>query len=148
MVHALEEIHRLLKPAGALFDIHPVAESSPVEIHQSGDISPVGFLSVRQWCMDYQMADNAIIEIAQRGLFTIDQQSVFDSMIYYPSAAEMGTSLIELVDKFARDAKSAGDAIPHVEALAARTEEMMQTASSNAELKMIEKTHICRLRPI
>ena len=144
-MHALEEIHRLLKPTGALIDIHPVAESSPVEIHQSGDISPVGFLSVCQWCMDYQMADNAIIEIAQRGLFTIEQQSVFDSLTYYPSAAEMGTSLIESVDKFARDAQSAGDANPHIEALAARAEEMMQAAGSGAELRVVERTHICRL---
>jgi hypothetical protein len=28
MVHALEEIHRLLKPSGRLIDIHPVAEAS------------------------------------------------------------------------------------------------------------------------
>jgi hypothetical protein len=148
MVHALEEIHRLLKPAGALFDIHPVAESSPVEIHQSGNIQWVGYLSVRQWCMDYQKAHNALTEIAQRGLFTIDQQSVFDSMTYYPSAAEMGTSLIELVDKFARDAQSAGEAIPHIEALAARAEELMQAAGSGAELRVVERTHISRLRPI
>lgn len=35
MVHALEEIRRLLKPMGSLIDIHPVAESSAIEIDQA-----------------------------------------------------------------------------------------------------------------
>ena len=147
MVHALEEIHRLLKPTGALIDIHPVAESSPIEIHQSGTIDLVGYLSVRQWCIDFQQADNALTEIAQRGLFAVEHERVFDSLTYYASAAEMRTSLKESIDKFARDAQSAGAAVPHVEALAARAEELMRAAASGAELMVRERTHISRLRP-
>ena len=29
MVHALEEIHRLLKPAGTLIEIHPSVDAPP-----------------------------------------------------------------------------------------------------------------------
>ena len=147
MVHALKEIHRLLKPTGALIDIHPVAESSPIEIHQSGKINLVGHLSVRQWCVDFQQADNALTQIARRGLFAVEQESVFDSLTYYASAAEMRTSLKESIDKFARDAQSAGEAVPHVEALAARAEELMRAAGSEAQLIVRERTHISRLRP-
>ena len=147
MVHALEEIHRLLKPTGTLIDIHPVSESSPIEIHQSGKINLVGYLSVRQWCIDFQQADNALTEIAQRGLFAVEHEGVFDSLTYYASAAEMRTSLKESIDKFARDAQSAGEAVPHVEALAARAEELMRAAVSGAELIVRERTHISRLRP-
>jgi ubiquinone/menaquinone biosynthesis C-methylase UbiE len=148
MVHALEEIHRLLRPAGALIDIHPVSESSPIEIHESGRIDLVGYLSVRQWCIDFQQADNALIEIAQRGLFAVEHEGMFDSFTYYGSAAEMRTSLKESIDKFARDARSAGEAVPHVEALAARAEELMRAAGSRAELRVRERTHISRLGPI
>ena len=88
MVHALEEIHRLLKPAGTLIDIHPMAESSPIEIHQGGKIDVAGQLSVRQWCIDFQQADNALSEIAQRGLFAVERDAVFDSLTHYASAAE------------------------------------------------------------
>jgi len=147
MVHALEEIHRLLKPAGVLIDIHPVSESSPIEIHQSGQIDLVGYLSVRQWCIDFQQADNALTEIAQRGLFAVERERVLDSLTYYDSAAEMLTSVKESIDKFARDAQSAGEAVPHAEALAARAEELMRAAVDGAELRVRERTRISRLRP-
>jgi len=147
MVHALEEIHRLLKSAGALIDIHPVAEPSPIEIRQGGRTELVGYLSVRQWYIDFQQADNALSEIAQRGLFAVEQEGVFESLTYYASAAELGTSVKESIDKFARDAQSAIEAVPHAEALAARAEELMRTAASGAELIVRERTHITRLRP-
>ena len=147
MVHALEEIHRLLKPAGALIDMHPVAESSPVEIHQGGKIDWAGDLLVRQWCIDYQEADYALAEIVQRGLFAIERASVFDSMTHYATVAEMRATLMEAIDKFARDAQSADEAVPHAEALAARAEELMRAAASGAELIVREPTHISRLRP-
>lgn len=147
MVHALEEIHRLLKPTGALIDIHPVSESSPIEIHRSGKIDLVGDLSVRQWCTDFQQADNALSEVVQRGLFAVEQEAVFDSLTYYTSAGEMRTSLRESIDKFARDAQLADEAVLHAEALAARAEELMRTAVSGAELILRERTHISRLKP-
>ncbi len=147
MVHALEEIHRLLKPTGTLIDIHPVAESSPLEIHQGGKIEVAGQLSVRQWCIDFQQADHALREIAQRGLFVVERDAVFDSLTHYASAAEMRTSLKESIAKFARDAQSAGESVPQAEALAARAEERMRAAVSGAELIVRERTHISRLRP-
>jgi len=147
MVHALEEIHRLLKPTGALIDLHPVAGPSPVEIHQGGKIDLAGDLLVRQWCIDYQQADNALTEIAQRGLFAVERESVFDSMTHYATVAEMRTALKEAIDKFARDAQSADEAVPHAEALVARAEELMQAAVNGSELIVREPTHISRLRP-
>ena len=147
MVHALEEIHRLLKPNGVLIDIHPVSESSPIEIHQSGTIDLVGYLSVRQWSIDFQQADNALTEAAQRGLFAVEHATVFDSLTHYTSAAEMRTSLKESIDKFARDAQLTGEAVVHAEALAARAEELMRTTARTAELIVRERTHISRLKP-
>ncbi len=147
MVHALEEIHRLVKPTGVLIDIHPVAESSPVEIHQGGKMDLVGNLSVRQWCTDYQQADNALVEIVQRGLFAVEREWVFDSLTHYASTAEMRTSLKEAIDKFARDAESVDEEKPLVEALVAQAEELMQTEVSGAELIVRERTHISRLKP-
>jgi len=148
MVHALEEIHRLVKPSGTLIDIHPVAESSPIEIHQGGKIDLAGNLSVRQWCTDYEQADSALTEITQRGLFVIERESVFDSLTHYDSVEEMRTSLKEAIDKFARDAQSIDEAVPHAEAMAARAEELMQAAASGAELIVRERAHISRLKPV
>jgi hypothetical protein len=147
MVHALEEIHRLLKPAGALIDIHPFAESLQVEIRRGGRVDHVGELSVRQWCMDFRSADEALTEVVGRGLFAVEEESEFDSPTYYASAEEMRGALRESIDRFARDAPSADEALPHAEAVAARAEELMRSAVGGAELIVRERTHIRRLRP-
>ena len=147
MVHALEEIRRLLKPTGILIDIHPVAEPSPIEIHQGDKIEPVGDLSVRQWCSDYQHADEALIETQRRGLFTVEREGIFNSLTYYDSAAEMRTDWKEAIDKFARDAQSIVESVPHAESMAERAEELMQAAGSGAELVVGERVHISRLKP-
>jgi hypothetical protein len=148
MVHALEEIHRLVKPTGILIDIHPVAEPSPIEIHQGEKIEPVGDLSVRQWCSDYQHADEALIETQRRGLFTVEREGMFNSLTYYDSAAEMRTDWKAAIDKFARDAQSIVESVPHAEAMAEQAEELMQAAANGAELVVGERVHISRLKPI
>jgi len=147
MVHALEEIHRLVKPTGILIDIHPVAEASPIKIRQGEKIELVRDLSVRQWCSDYQHADEALTEIKQRGLFMIEREGIFNSLTYYDSAAEMRTDWKAAIDKFARDAQSIDESVPHAEAMAAQAEELMQAAGSGAELIVGERVHISRLKP-
>lgn len=146
MVHALEEIHRLLKPGGFLIDIHPVAEHSSVEIHQNGKIDLVGQLEVRQWCVDFQEADKALDEIIQRGIFTIEQKGMFETSTYYDSAKEMGTAFKQSIQKYDREAEPIKDEVSHVEVLAARTEELMRS-KGGAQLLLRERDHISRLRP-
>lgn len=147
MVHALEEIHRLLKPAGSLIDIHPVAVSSPIEIHQGEKIDLVSNLTVRQWCTDFQQADSALAEIVQKGLLIVERAEVFDSLIYYDSPAEMRVALKESIDYFDRGDQSTDDEAQQVNALAARAEELVQDAVRGAELIAHEPTHISRLKP-
>ena len=147
MVHALEEIHHLLKPNGVLIDIHPVSEPSSIEIHQPGKVDLVGRLSVRQWCFEFEQADIALAEIVKRRMFTVERNALFDLPTHYSSAAELGTDLKESVEVFARDAQAAIEPLPHIEALTARAEELMRAAVSGAELIVHERTHISRLRP-
>ncbi len=147
MVHALEEIRRLLKPAGTLVDIHPVSESLRVEIRRNGAVEPVGELSVHQWTMDFQKADEALAEITGRGVFVVEDEGLFDSSTYYGSAAEMRTALRESVHRFARDAASVEDAIPHVDEMVSRSEDLIRASGSGGELTVRERTHIRRLRP-
>jgi hypothetical protein len=147
MVHALEEIHRLLKPNGALIDIHPVSEPSTIEIRQTGRVDLVGLLSVRQWCFEFEQADIALAEVIQRGVFNVERDALFDLPTHYASAAELGTDLKESIEIFARDAQAAIEPLPHIQALTARAEELMRAAASGAELIVHERTHISRLTP-
>ena len=147
MVHALEEIHRLLKPNGALIDIHPVSEPSRIELHQAERVDLVGLLSVRQWCFEFEQADSALAEVIQQGLFTEERHALFDLPTHYASAAELGLDLKESVEIFARDAQAAIEHLPHLAVLTARAEDLMRAAVSGAELIVHERTHISRLRP-
>jgi hypothetical protein len=147
MVHALEEIHRLLKPRGYLLDIHPVAEHSSIEIHRNGKFDLVGHLEVHQWCVDFEEADNALIEIVQRGIFTIEQKGIFDALTYYDSAAEMGTALKESIHKFVREGEPIDEEVSQVETLARQAEEVLGAASKGAKLVLREKDQISRLKP-
>jgi hypothetical protein len=147
MVHALEEVHRLLKSTGVLIDMHPVAEALPIEIQQGGKTDLAGHLFVRQWVTDYQQADIALAEIKQRGLFVVERESVFDSPTYYASVEEMSTHLKKSIDKFARNAQWAAEDVLQEKALAARADELIRTAIGGAELVVHERIHISRWRP-
>lgn len=147
MVHALEEIHRLLKPTGRLIDIHPMSQPMPVELHHSGTIEPIGDLSVRQWCIDFEQADEALAEILRRNVFAVELEDVFDALTYYDSPEEMRDALRGSLDRFARDAPSVEEGVPKVEEIAARSEELIGAAGEGAQLAVRERTHIRRLRP-
>ena len=147
MVHALEEIHRLLKTNGFLIDIHPVAEHSSIQIHRNGNIELVGHLEVHQWCVDFQEADNALAEIIQRGIFTVEQKGMFDTLTYYDSAAEMGTALKESIHKFVREGEPIDEEVSQVETLALQAEELLRAAGNGAKLVLRERDHISRLKP-
>ena len=147
MVHALEIIHRLLKPNGFLIDIHPVAEHSSVEIHKNGKIDLADQLEVSQWCVDFAEADKALDEIIQRGIFTVEQKGRFDTLTYYDSASEMGTKLKESILKYVREGEPVDEEVSHVEVLAAQAEGLLRAAGNGAKLVLREKDHISRLRP-
>lgn len=148
MVHALEVIHRLLKPSGFLIDIHPVAEHSSVEIHQNRKINLAGYLKVHQWCADFKQADEALAEIVQRGMFTVEQKSMYDTLTYYDSAAEMGASFKESILKYTRVDEPVEEEVQQVEALVSRVDELMSAVADGAELLLREKDHISRLKPM
>jgi hypothetical protein len=148
MVHALEEIHRLLKPDGFLIDIHPVAEHSSIEIHRNGKTDLVGHLKVHQWCVDFEEADKALAESIRRGVFAVEQKGMFDTLTYYDSPEEMGTDLKESIHKFVREGEPVDEEVSQVETLAAQVEEVLQAAGSGAKLVLRERDHISRLRPI
>jgi hypothetical protein len=147
MVHALQEIHGLLKPDGRLIDIHPDLEAQRIEIYQNGRIL---FVESRQWPADDRevigLADEALVHIIRLGLFAIERITGFDSLTYCSSA-------IELRNQFSKPsgihATTKDDAELAVEAdMIARIEAWMQTAGHGAEVVIREHARITRLRPV
>lgn len=78
MVHALEEIHRVLTPSGALLDLRPLADSWPVEIEEGNLIHETGRLDdLPLGLSDDQAANLSVETVARMGLYSRANEIVF-----------------------------------------------------------------------
>ncbi len=145
MVHALEEIHRLLRPGGYLVEIHPFPEGSLLKVLRDGEIL---FAEPRRLSEDEDVlhAEEAVAEVVGRHLFVIEDTGEFDFFTYASSVPELR--------EFKEEA-SAYDDSPKDEALEAREEELyrqaeeiMQATGEGAEVATHSRAWIGRLRPV
>ncbi len=91
MVHALEKVHRLLKPGGLLVDIHPVADTASIEVHVDGHVTQAGLVKESADITDYKRADEALTWVVERGLFTLAKAETFVCMSYADTVPELRT---------------------------------------------------------
>jgi len=145
MVHALEEIQRLLKPDGCLIDIHPVREARLIKVHQGGNVLFVEADPGYDYEEGLQQAEDALAQVVQRGLFVIERNSEFELPVY-------GSSVPELQEFFEeRDAYEDSPMDEAVEArvteLYGRVEDIMQAAGGGTEVAYHERARITRLNP-
>ena len=90
MVHALEEVHRLLKPAGILIEMHPAVCAPPyVEVRSNGQL----FFSEGDPVFDYEedlrQADAAVTTVLDRGCSCLRTDAGSCSWTYAASVKEM-----------------------------------------------------------
>jgi SAM-dependent methyltransferase len=90
MVHALEEIHRLLKPAGALIEIHPAVETRPsVEVWSNRRRAFREDDPVFDYEDDLRQAEVAVASVLGRGTFVLDDRRSFELRTYAASVKEL-----------------------------------------------------------
>ncbi len=75
MVHALEEVHRVLKPRGILIDLRPGAEHRRIGLGEGKQWRMVGPL--HETLDDDYAADAAIRRVVRDGLFREEKRSQF-----------------------------------------------------------------------
>lgn len=145
MVHALEEIRRLLKPDGCLIDIHPVPEAPLIKVYQGINLlfaeSDPGY----DYDADIRYAEDALEEIIQRGSFCIEGSDEFDLVTH-------GSSVADVRDYWAKygayDASPKDNATTVLQdAVYARADEIMRTTGGEVEVAYHEKVRITRLEP-
>jgi hypothetical protein len=142
MVHALEAIHRLLKPGACLIEIHPLPEAPLAKIVQGGKVTlsePVPALNEDE----VRQAEAALAHAIQRRLFVVDRSRVFDFLVYAPSVAELHTYLEE-ANAFQDSPPDEAAAAAQAE-LAARLEEALPAAGAGVEVAFHERACITRL---
>jgi hypothetical protein len=90
MVHALKQVHRLLKPDGAMVDIHPIHERPHVEAYHRGravfsEPLQVGYLE------GIGRAESALAHVVDAGLFAAGNKAVIDFRHHATSPTELLT---------------------------------------------------------
>lgn len=78
MVHALREIHRVLKPNGTLIDLRPHFGNRPVEVVLSYATLRAGEVDTLPNAEDKHVANRAIKQAVTEGLFKFEHEEVFD----------------------------------------------------------------------
>ncbi|MFQ5930769.1 MAG: hypothetical protein ACE5MM_00020 [Nitrospiraceae bacterium] len=145
MVHALEEIHRLLRPDGYLIDIHPFVEGSFIEVLGEDEVL---FAEPRRLTDDEDVvqAEAALTQVLKRRLFAVEDSDEFDFFTHASSVPEL---------REFREEDSAYDDSPSDEALVAREEELyaqaekiLQASAEEAHIASHTRCRIARLRPV
>ena len=147
MVHALEEIRRLLKPGGILVDIHPAPEGASIEVYQDGRL--LFSERRRETCSedeDVLHAEKALAQAVERELFVVEKRAEFDFLRYASSAGELSAHWEELWAY--EEQPEVEDLTLLDENLYAQVEEILQASGAGAEIAVNERVRIARLRPM
>jgi hypothetical protein len=135
MVHALEKVHSLLKPGGQLIDIHPMFDPPAFEVRIGDKKFSVGWLRETDDYEEYELADEALSDVVNRGLFAIERQGTFSFITHADTPAELRQYLID----------NWKDAIID-EITFARAEEMFNSIERDKEMILRVSTNIARYR--
>ncbi len=115
MVHALQEIHRVIVPHGLLIDLRPLLGRWPVEIAWGNEYREAGRLrDLPEGLSDDEAANRAMDEAARRNWFALEQKEHFPLFYSWDTANDMEEfvreewdSFVQLDDAVSQAAKSA-----------------------------------------
>jgi len=143
MVHALEEISRLLKQDGWLIDIHPIRKAPLIKIHRGSDLLFIESDPGYDYDEGLRHADDALEDAIRRGLFLVEGKNEFELVTYASSAAEMR----EYWAKYGAfdDTPKDESIVAHQNDVYAKAGEIMRS-NEGAEITYHERARITRLR--
>jgi len=90
MVHALEEIRRVLVPNGILIDLRPLADNWRVEVASLREVRRTGHVEDLPEQTNGDVAANeAMMEVEKRGWFKREQDELFSFIYSWDTPSEM-----------------------------------------------------------
>lgn len=145
MVHALEEINRLLRPDGRLVDIRPYAEPSMLKVVAGGQT----LFAEPKRENDHEgvlESDRAMARVIDRGLFTVERGRDFDFLSYGSSSAE----LREFWDRYNDydPTPKEQEQLTFEDKVYAKAEEVRKDSGEAAEVVVHERVRMAGLKPI
>jgi hypothetical protein len=145
MVHALEEIHRLLKPAAVLIEIHPAVETRPfVEVWSDGRRTFREDDPMFDYEDDLRQAEAAVATVLDRGVFVLDDRRKFELRTHAASVKELRDHWA-LVGAYDPEEPQEG-LLRRRDEMYARAHEALERAPGS-EIVYVEPATMSRLRP-
>lgn len=112
MVHALEEVWRVLHAGGWMVDLRPVSTDWPLDVVTGSTPARAGTVDGSKSLDDQEASDAAIETMLVRGLFVREKHLFFELAYYWPSleameayAAETWTNSADLPDTTLEEAR-------------------------------------------
>ena len=103
MVHALDEIERVLVPGGLLVDLRPLLDRWPAEVSWTGGFEEAGQATDLEGPRSDDAAANAAMDaLAASGQFQQEQQELFPLFYYWDTPKEMREYIDEQWDDVIR----------------------------------------------
>lgn len=137
MVHALNEIHRVLIPNGTLIDLRPMLDRWPIEVISIKEVLEVGQVTdLLEPLSDDQAANQALEDAEMRGWFLREREDLFPFYYYWDTPREMQ----EYIDE------NWNDVIGIDDDLWSNLRSLWATANADARVRMCMKMMIKNLR--
>ena len=144
MVHALEEIRRLLKPDGYLIDIHPIREAPFIRVYHKQNMlleeSDPGYDADE----GLRHTEDALEEVVRRGFYRIEGKDEFEAVLYASTVAEM-REYWAIYGAFDDEPKDDAIVTRQNEVYAKAHEAMQKTP--DAEITYHQRARITRMKP-
>jgi hypothetical protein len=146
MVHALEEIHRILRTEGTLLDIHPVPEAPVVQVIEGDDVLFSAPDPGYDYDDDLHHAEAAVATVLSRGLYALDRSRDVDFLTHAASSMELRNYFASAgaYDPTPKDPTL----VSRQEELYGRVDESMARSSGSAEVVYNERARLTRLLPV
>jgi hypothetical protein len=90
MVHALDEIRRVLTPDGTLIDLRPVSHQWPIEVFSARETRETGHITdLPSGLADDKAANQAMADVEAKGWFTRENEETFPFHYVWDTASDM-----------------------------------------------------------
>lgn len=136
MVHALEEVRRVLVPSGWMLDLRPVSAQWPLHIISAEGVWAAGIVDGSPFMTDEAAANSAIATAQERKLFHQERRGLFEIAYYWPNLEEM--------EAYAADAWTNSAVLPEATLSAARS--LVRSATGPTEVRVRRTMEIARYR--